>query len=74
MATVFESAKGGYLDKQAGLRLRRDIYEPGDSRDITESIERFLGRKQSTQPFLNKIGIAAPANKTKPAGPLPDAR
>jgi thimet oligopeptidase len=74
MATVFESAKGGYLDKQAGLRLRRDIYEPGDSRDITESIERFLGRKQSVQPFLNKIGIAAPANKTKPAGPLPDAR
>ena len=57
MATVFESAKDGYLDKQAGLRLRRDIYEPGDSRDITESIEKFLGRKQSVQPFLKKIGI-----------------
>lgn len=57
MATVFESAKDGYLDKQAGLRLRRDIYEPGDSRDITQSIEKFLGRKQSVQPFLKKIGI-----------------
>ncbi|MEN3370854.1 MAG: thimet oligopeptidase [Verrucomicrobiota bacterium] len=57
MATVFESAKDGYLDKQAGMRLRRDIYEPGDSRDITESIEKFLGRKQSVQPFLKKIGI-----------------
>jgi Zn-dependent oligopeptidase len=57
MATVFESAKNGYLDKQAGLRLRRDIYEPGDSRDITQSIEKFLGRKQSVQPFLKKIGI-----------------
>jgi thimet oligopeptidase len=57
MATVFESAKEGYLDKQAGARLRHDIYEPGDSRDITESIEKFLGRKQSVQPFLKKIGI-----------------
>jgi thimet oligopeptidase len=57
MATVFESAKDGYLDKQAGLRLRHDIYEPGDSREITQSIEKFLGRKQSVQPFLRKIGI-----------------
>src|SRR5438874_13678199 len=32
LATVFEKAKDGYLDKQAGLKLRREIYEPGDSR------------------------------------------
>jgi len=57
MATVFEKAKDGYLDKQAGLKLRREIYEPGDSRDVTVSIEKFLGRKQSIQPFLKKIGI-----------------
>ena len=57
MATVFESAKDRYQDKQAGLRLRRDIYEPGDSREITQSIEKFLGRKQSVQPFLKRIGI-----------------
>jgi Zn-dependent oligopeptidase len=57
MATVFEKAKEGYLDKQAGLRLRREIYEPGDSRDVTASIEKFLGRKQSIEPFLKKIGI-----------------
>jgi thimet oligopeptidase len=57
MATVFESAKEGYQDKQAGLRLRHDIYEPGDSREITQSIEKFLGRKQSVQAFLKKIGI-----------------
>ncbi|HWM23924.1 MAG TPA: M3 family metallopeptidase [Chthoniobacterales bacterium] len=74
MATVFESAKDVYQDKQAGMRLRRDIYEPGDSRDITQSIEKFLGRKQSVQAFLKKIGISAPAKTTKPAGPLPDAR
>jgi thimet oligopeptidase len=57
MATVFEKAKDRYLDKQAGLKLRREIYEPGDSRDVNISIEKFLGRKQSVQPFLKKIGI-----------------
>lgn len=62
MATVFESAKDGYLDKQAGLRLRRDIYEPGDSRETTQSIEKFLARKQSVQPFLKKIGINGKAD------------
>ncbi len=73
MATVFEKAKDGYLDKQAGFRLRREIYEPGDSRDVNVSIEKFLGRKQSIQPFLKKIGIG-PQEKTKaPAGPSQEA-
>jgi thimet oligopeptidase len=57
MATVFEKAKDGYLDKKAGMKLRREIYEPGDSREVNESIEKFLGRKQSIEPFLRKIGI-----------------
>jgi Zn-dependent oligopeptidase len=72
MATVFESAKDGYQDKQAGLRLRHDIYEPGDSRDITESIEKFLGRKQSVQPFLKKIGIGGA--KKEGSVPLKEGR
>jgi Zn-dependent oligopeptidase len=57
MATVFESAPEGYFDQQAGKRLRNEIYAMGDSRDVNESIEKFLGRKQSVQPFLKKIGI-----------------
>jgi thimet oligopeptidase len=61
MATVFEKAKDGYLDKQAGMKLRHEIYEPGDSRDANNSIEKFLGRKQSVQPFLKKIGIGTRA-------------
>ena len=69
MATVFERAKDGYLDKQAGLRLRHEIYEPGDSRDVTVSIEKFLGRKQSVEPFLKKIGIASTDKKKAQAGP-----
>jgi thimet oligopeptidase len=74
MATVFEKARDGYLDKQAGLRLRHEIYEPGDSRDATMSIEKFIGRKQSIQPFLKKIGIGAQEKKKAPAGPSQENR
>jgi thimet oligopeptidase len=74
MATVFEKAKDGYLDKQAGMKLRREIYEPGDSRDVNESIEKFLGRKQSIDPFLKKIGIGAQEKKKAPAGPSQESR
>ena len=74
MATVFENAKDGYLDKQAGMKLRREIYEPGDSRDVNVSIEKFLGRKQSVQPFLKKIGIGQQDKKKAPAGPSQEGR
>jgi len=74
MATVFEKAKDGYLDKQAGMKLRREIYEPGDLRDVTVSIEKFLGRKQSIQPFLKKIGIGPQDKKKTPAGPSQESR
>jgi thimet oligopeptidase len=57
MATVFERAPNGYFDQTAGRRLRAEIYEPGDSRDVNLSIEKFLGRKRSLEPFLEKIGI-----------------
>jgi thimet oligopeptidase len=71
MATVFERAKDGYLDKQAGMKLRQQIYEPGDSRDVNASIEKFLGRKQSIQPFLKKIGIGGQENSKAAAGGVP---
>ena len=65
MATVFENAPDGFFDKQAGMKLRKEIYEVGDSRDANVSIEDFLGRQRSLQPFLKKIGVeeAAPAEK-----------
>jgi len=57
MATVFEKSSHGYFDTKAGRRLRDEIYAPGDSRDVTVSIEKFLGRKQSIEPFLKTLGI-----------------
>jgi thimet oligopeptidase len=74
MATVFEKATDGYLDKQAGMKLRREIYEPGDSRDVNESIEKFLGRKQSIEPFLKKIGIGTQDKKKAAAGPSQETK
>ena len=71
MATVFESAPEGYFDRQAGMRLRNEIYAMGDSRDVNESIEKFLGRKQSVQPFLKKIGIG---EASAPAAPLLESK
>ena len=60
MATVFEKSPDGYFDKKAGMRLRKEIYEVGDSRDVNISIEKFLGRPRSLEPFLKKIGIDKP--------------
>jgi Zn-dependent oligopeptidase len=74
MATVFEKAKDGYLDKQAGMKLRQQIYEPGDSRDVNVSIEKFLGRKQSIQPFLKKIGIDGQEKSKASAGASHEGR
>jgi thimet oligopeptidase len=75
MATVFEKAKNGYLDKQAGMKLRKEIYEQGDGRDVSVSIEKFLGRKQSVEPFLKKIGVKGGADTKKAAaGPSKEQR
>jgi thimet oligopeptidase len=57
MATVFEKAPDGYFDKNAGMKLRKEIYEVGDSRDVNISIEKFLGRPMSIEPFLERIGV-----------------
>ena len=74
MGTVFEKAKDAYLDKQGGMKLRHEIYEQGDGRDVTMSIEKFLGRKQSVEPFLKKIGVKGDDKKKAPAGPSQESR
>jgi len=63
MATVFEKSPDGFFDKTAGMRMRKEIYEVGDSRDVNISIEKFLGRPRSLEPFLKKIGVESAAGK-----------
>ncbi len=57
MATVFEAAPDGFLDQGAGRRMREEVYSQGDTRDVSISIEKFLGRPRSIAPFLRKLGI-----------------
>lgn len=61
MATVFEEAPGGLMDKKIGMRLRNEIYSVGGGREIDDSIRAFLKRDRSLEPFLESIGIDAPA-------------
>ena len=65
MASVFEKAPGGYLDESVGRRLRHEIYEQGSARAVDVSVEKFLGRKPSLEPFLEKLSLKPPADKAK---------
>ncbi len=61
LATVFQNSAGGFMDKAAGRRLRDEIYASGGSREASVSVEKFLGRKQSNQPFLEDVlGLGKP--------------
>jgi thimet oligopeptidase len=65
MATVFKKAPDKFFDRDAGMRLRHEIYEVGDSRDANISIGKFLGRPLSNEPFLEKIGVKTAAGGQK---------
>ncbi|HQY05310.1 MAG TPA: M3 family metallopeptidase, partial [Lacunisphaera sp.] len=57
MASEFQKAPGGFLDEKVGRRLRDEVYGVGHSRDVTVSVEKFLGRPRSQTPFLDYVGI-----------------
>ncbi len=57
MASVFENAPGRFLDATVGQRLRDEVYAVGGARDADVSIERFLGRARSNEPFLKSVGL-----------------
>ncbi len=57
MASVFKAAPGGFLDEKVGRRLRDEIYGVGNTRDVAQSVEIFLGRPRSQEAFLDYVGI-----------------
>jgi thimet oligopeptidase len=57
MASIFKKAPNGFLDVETGRRLRQEIYGPGNTRDVGESVEKFLGRPRSQDAFLEYVGI-----------------
>lgn len=57
MASAFKAAPGGFLDETVGRRLRDEVYGAAHTRDVSESVEKFLGRPRSQEPFLEYVGI-----------------
>lgn len=57
MASAFQAAPGGFLDEKVGRRLRDEVYGVGNTRDVGVSVEKFLGRPRSQEPFLEYVGI-----------------
>ncbi|KAJ1668012.1 metalloendopeptidase [Coemansia sp. RSA 1813] len=49
--------KDGVDNQQTGLDYRREILQPGGSRDASVSLEEFLGRKPDNNAFLKSIGL-----------------
>ncbi|WP_163578282.1 oligopeptidase A [Halomonas faecis] len=55
--SAFEEA--GIFDTETGRRFRREILEPGGSRDAAELFRAFRGREPSVEPLLRHSGIRA---------------
>ena len=68
--TIFKQA--GILNKEAGMRYRKMILEPGKTREADELLAAFLGRAPNNAAFLAKIGVVegdeAPAAEGCDAG------
>ncbi len=56
LASAFDASPKGLLDESIGLRLRNEIYGAAAARDARESVQAFLGRRTSTEPFLKFVG------------------
>ncbi|OQO05510.1 hypothetical protein B0A48_09279 [Cryoendolithus antarcticus] len=46
------------MDGKEGRRYRHMVLEKGGSQDEMQTLEAFLGRKPSTKPFLEELGVA----------------
>ena len=62
----FERAPHGFLDHELGARLRKEIYEVGDSRPAEVSIRKFLGRDWNMEAFLRRNGLLPTQSTEKP--------
>jgi thimet oligopeptidase len=68
LASVFREADNGFFDKDVAARYRKEILEPGGSRDPNELIRNFLGRNWSFEAQLQELfGIPTDAPSTVPS-------
>ncbi|HIN40749.1 MAG TPA: hypothetical protein EYM84_10815 [Flavobacteriales bacterium] len=55
MWSVFE--KEGVLNPELGMRYRKLILEPGDSKDALDMVKEFLGREPNDKALLKDLGL-----------------
>jgi len=64
LAAVFNDSANtlGYLNPDIGGRHRREILEPGASRDVNESVTAFTGHEldPARRAFLVSLGVTPP--------------
>lgn len=57
IAALFRNSSQGFLDANLGQKLRTEVYQVGNSRDVNESVTAFLGRPWNSGAFLGRLGI-----------------
>ena len=55
LKTRFDQTTDGLLDSETGAALKKDIYQPGFTRDETASVHAFLGRDWSVDAYLKYL-------------------
>ena len=63
-AKQFELAPDGFLDKEVGKRVRKEVLQQGNSRDINESVKAFLGRDPEMDAFIESLGLKDESQET----------
>lgn len=58
MASMFRNSPLGLLDAELGLKLRTEVLQQGNARNVHDSVAAFLGRPWNNTAFLTKLGIA----------------
>lgn len=59
---LFSAFEGGHLDDPAvGMRYRREILEPGATREPDDLVRRFLGRESTPDAFYRLLGAGVGA-------------
>lgn len=53
----FANEGDGVLNREEGMKWRREVLEKGGSRDEMEGIRRFLGREARPEAFMRELGL-----------------
>ncbi len=59
LAILFDESPKGYMDQTLGMRYRKQILEPGASRDVNVSVQAFTGHPLDPErkAFLKRLGL-----------------